>query len=307
MSGNSSGNKKTKSLEDIFAVPSDKLRDLRKVIQNLKDFREFFGANVQFPLVVDSNIVLGDILWLVAERRDVAARTNLMEIIDAETIELYAPPRLVCEVEEKIPLLAEQRGLDINEMNEHWQTYKSKIKIVQPDDESVRLLRSGVDPDDADFVALEKEIPAAGTITKDKHIRAMGGNQISINCIVHLRNYSRATVIELNIKVNGFWLAVLSMSAMRGLYLAVKALAGRIKGAPDWFKVALLGGGVLMVCHPGARAKVANSLQTLLGGISDATPVVISLIANAATLMDKNKTEAQMHLARAMKELGGNE
>lgn len=298
--------RKSFSVADIFTVRSDKLKELRAVIHSWKDFSKILGGAVQFRLVVDSNVVLGDILWLVAERTNEIAKTHLMEAIEAETIDVYAPPSFFDEVEEKIPLIAAEKGLDINQMHVHWGIYKSKIKSAEPDSEKVRILKNGVDPDDADFIALAQTIVATGVISKDKHIGLMGGNQISIACITHLRNYSRATAIELNIKVNGVTFAVVGVAAIRGLFAGIKALIDGIGKAPDWVKFALITGGLFIALHPGARASVARVLNSVLAGISEATPVVISGIAEAVTLAQHHKAEAQGHLGKAMTELGRN-
>lgn len=54
--------------------------------------------------------------------------------------------------------------------------------------------------DDAEFVALQKTIGAAGILSKDPHISMIGGNQVSLACIFRLRNYSRIAAIEMSIK-----------------------------------------------------------------------------------------------------------
>lgn len=299
--------KSTSRLENIFTVRSDKLKELRVVVSYWKKTSSVIGNAAQFRLVVDSNVILGDLLWLVAERRNESAKTDLMETIEAETIDLYAPPRLFDEVEEYLPLLAAERGLDVNLMHAEWAIYKLRIKIAEPDEDKVLALKDGVDPDDAEFVALAQTINAAGVISKDAHIAQMGGNHISVTCITHLRNYSRATAIELNIKVNGVNFAKFSYAMIAGMFAGGKALIEGVSKAPDWVKIALLVGGVFIALHPGARASVARGLETVLDGIKAATPFVIEEIAAAIALAQQHKAEAQGHLEKAMKELGRNE
>jgi predicted nucleic acid-binding protein len=299
--------KRSFNIADVFTVRSDKLKELRAVIQTWKESSAFFGGAVQFRLVVDSNVVLGDILWLVAARTNEAAKTHLMETIEAETIDVYAPPSLFEEVDEKIPLIAAKMGLDINLMYLQWEIYKTKLKIAEPDSEMVRVLKNGVDPDDAEFVALAQTIAAAGVISKDSHIGLMGGNQISVACITHLRNYSRDTAIEFNIKVNGVLIANVTVAAMRSLFAGIRALIDGIAKAPDWVKIALLAGALFVALHPGARASVVRGLKALLQGIGEATPFVIAQIAEAATLAEKHKSEAKVHLDKAMSELTRND
>lgn len=295
--------KKSSHLEDVFAVRSDKLKELRDLVRSWKSFQNALGEAAQFRLVVDTNIVLGDILWLAIERKNEKARTDFMEVIEAETIDVYAPPSLLEEVEEKIPLLAAEKGADKNKMYAEWSRYKARIRIIEPDSEKVNILKNGVDPDDASFVALAQTIAAAGVISKDRHIAMMGGNQISIECITHLRNYSRATAIELNIKVNGVQFAAIGFAAARGLFVGIKSLIDGISKAPSWVKVGLVAGGLLIAIHPQTRASINRVLRTILAGVSDATPTVISFIAEASSLAEEHRAKAQLQLEKAMKEL----
>jgi predicted nucleic acid-binding protein len=295
------------NIADVFTVQSDSLKQLRVVVSSWKQSSLVIGSAAQFCLIVDTNVVLGDLLWLVSGRTNPAAKTALMEVIEAETIDLYAPPMLFAEVEEKIPLIAADKGLDVNLLYAQWAIYKEQIKFVEPDIERVRVLQNGVDPDDAEFVALEQTIGAVGVISKDRHIGQMGGNHISVTCITHLRNYSRSTAIELNIKVNGVFFAKVSFAAFAGMYATSKALIEGVSKAPDWVKIALLAGGLFVALHPGARASVARSLQTVLDGVADATPFVITQIAEAIALAQRHQAQAQGHLSNAMKELGKNE
>lgn len=299
--------KQSQRLNDYFAVRSEKLKELRSIVQNFRNMNVVFAGAMQFRLVVDTNVVLRDIMWLVAKRTNETAKTQLMETIEAETIDVYAPPALFDEVEEKIPLLAIEKGLDVELMYLEWGIYKMKLKLAEPDSEKVRVLKNGIDPDDAEFIALAQTIAAHGVISNDKHIGLMGGNQISITCIAHLRDYSRSTAIELNIKVNGLMFGLASFAALQALLKGIKALIDGISKAPDWLKIALISGGVFIALHPGARVSVVRGLKTILAGIGEATPFVIQQIAEAAELAQKHQTKAQGHLELAMIELGKNE
>ncbi len=291
------------SLDYIFAVRSERLKQLREIVDSWESLRSVLGVAARFTLVVDSNVVLGDILWLVAERRDSSAKTQLMETIEAGTLDVYVPPKLLDEVEEKISLIAEEKGLDQGSMYAEWQTYQKVLKITEPDDENVELLRKGVDPDDADFIALASEVMAAGIFSKDKHIEMMGGNMISIQCVAALRDYSRATAVEMHIKVNGIILAIASISALRGLAHGCKVLFNRISIAPGWVKVALLVSLTYVALNPKARETVGNLLNSAFSHLRGATPHVLSFIAEASKVANEHQDKAKRHLEMAMAEL----
>lgn len=299
--------RRAKGLEQVFAVRSDKLKELSTIIQSWENLNNLLNGAAQFSLVVDSNIILGDILWLVTKCKCPGAKTQLMEVIEAGTVKVFVPPSLLTEVEEKIPLIAEKKNLDEDDMYGYWEIYKTKLVVQEPDADCVENLKNGIDPDDADFVALAKTISASGIFSKDKHIGIMGGNQISIQCIGHLRNYSRAKSIELSIKVNGVMFVKVSVAVIRGLSVKIKNLIDGISAAPDWLKMALIAGGLLVVLHPNARENLVCGLSAMLASVTEATPTVVACIADIAVFLNEHEQEAKHHLNEAMKELGRNQ
>lgn len=136
----------------------------------------------------------------------------------------YTSPRLLQEVQEQIPLVAEEKGLDREKLFAEWENYRTNLEVIDPGQDSINAHVKGVDPDDADFVALEQAMSAAGIFSKDKHIAMMGGNQISVETIASLRGYSRATAIELTIKVNGLVMTFIGAVAIRSLFSGCRAL-----------------------------------------------------------------------------------
>lgn len=290
-------------LSDIFLVRSDKLVELKEVIETWTGLQGNLVGLQRFRLVVDTNVILGDLLWLVCERTKANAKTHLMETVEAGTIDLFAPPSFFKEVEEKIPLLALQQGFDAALMYLEWDTYKRIIQVAIPDEDKVLELRAGVDPDDADFIALAQSIDAAGVISKDRHIRMMGGNQISVECVTYLRNYSRATAIEMNIKVNGIQFVIRTSAAIRDFAAFVAKTMDGIRSSPPWFKVGLLALGLFIALNPKARAGVCMTLKTLLSGVAEATPAALALMVHAAAHAQKHEDAAKAHLNKAMNEL----
>lgn len=291
-------------LASVFtSVRSDHLKNLRAALHQWKELQPVLGDIAQFRVVVDTNVVIGDLLWLSGKRKNPDATTDLMEVIEAETVDIYAPPALFHEVEEKIPLLAEEKGIDVDQLRTQWEQYKPRLKIKEPKPERVTALQHGVDPDDAFFVALAEDISAHGVITKDRHIEMMGGNWITIECVTNLRDYSRAIAVNMNIKVSGVMLTGVALASVRQLLLGIKALASAISRAPDWVKIALLAGGLFIIFYPGARARLTQWVMAALEGIQDATPYVTEQIAEAAALAGKHGDEAKSHLEKAMLEL----
>lgn len=291
------------SLAGAFFVPSDRLKELRSIAEQMKYLNGILSIAARVTLVVDTNVILGELLWLIKKRQNPNARTTLMEIIEAGTIVACAPPKLIEEMEEKIPIVAAEKGLDEQAMYDEWSRYRERLEITDPERDLVDRYRQGADPDDADFLALAQTVSAAGVFSKDKHIGQMGGNTISIECVTHLRNYSRAAAIELNIKINGVMVCMLGTAAVRALLEGLRNLIGRIASAPDWVKLALIGALAYVLLNPRARERVTGYLESAFAGIQGATPHVLSFIGQAAMLAETHKNKARTSLDAALKEL----
>lgn len=289
--------------KDLYFVPSDKLKELREFIETWKNASPHIGGAVQFRVVVDTNVVLGDIRWLVYKRKNTAARTSLIETIEAGTVDVYVPSALFGEVEEHIERIAVDEGLDKARLVAQWVEYRKRLKVLEPDSGVVNSYSNGVDPDDAVFIALAQAIEAAGVVSNDQHIEMMGGKKISVDFIFSLRDYSRATAVELNIKCMGLTLGLASIATIRGLFEGIKALIVGIGKAPDWLKLALIVGAAFCVLHPGARAKITAGFRRALTGIKEATPTLMSHIAEAAVLAQQQNELAKSHLDKALREL----
>jgi hypothetical protein len=108
----------------IEAVRSDALKHLRSSITQLKKLNMDLGVVAQFSLVIDTNAVIKELLWLTQKRRHADARSGLVETLDSETIKLFGPPQLFDEVQRKIPIVAADRKTDASKMLEHWEAFK---------------------------------------------------------------------------------------------------------------------------------------------------------------------------------------
>ena len=290
-----------------YFVPSDRLKELREIVKAWKGASQYIGGAIQFRIVVDTNVVLGDIRWLAYKRKNATARTALIETIDAGTLDVYVPPSLHDEVEEHILRISIEEGLDHSRLTAVWGEYQKKLKILDPDKKVVQTYSDGVDPDDAVFIALAEVIGAVGVLSNDRHIAMMGGKKISVDCVLSMRDYSRATAVELHIKCAGVTLCLASVAAIKGLFHGIRGILVGISKAPDWLKIALVVGAAFCVLHPGARQRIAAGFRRALSGVKEATPVLLSHIAEAAMLAQKQSELAKSHLDEAMKELAVDE
>lgn len=290
-----------------YFVPSDKLNELRGFVKAWKVASQNIGDAIEFRIVVDTNVVLGDVRWLAHKRKDSAARTALIETIDAGTLDVYVPPSLHDEMEEHLLRISIEEGLDHSRLMAVWAEYQLKLKVLDPDPSVVQSYSDGVDPDDAVFIALAEVIGAVGVLSNDRHIAIMGGKRISVDCVLSMRDYSRATAVELNIKCAGVGLGLASIAVMKSLFDGIRAILLAISRAPDWLKLALVVGAAFCVLHPGARVNIASGLKRALSGVQEVTPLLLGHIVEAAMLAQKHSDQAKTHLDKVLQELAVDE
>ncbi|WP_426336998.1 hypothetical protein ACN9MY_06225 [Pseudoduganella sp. R-31] len=288
----------------IEGVRSDALKHLRSSITQLKQLNLDLGLVAQFSLVIDTNAVIKELLWLTQKRRNPGARSGLMETVESETIKLYGPPQLFDEVQRKIPIVAADRNADESQMFAHWDHFKKRIALAMPDPTLTAHLKNGIDPDDAEFVALQKTIGATGVLSNDAHIPLMGGTPITIDCVFLLRDYSRSTAIEMSIKVAGTHMLIASIAGVKVACHATRSLAHAYRRLPDWIKVTLIVGAFMALSNQKIRSQAAATLRSLANGISNASPKAVELVADAATIAYENRERAKSNLALALSEIG---
>jgi predicted nucleic acid-binding protein len=286
-----------------YFVPSDRLTELRRIVELWKDMG-FLAHIFQMRLVVDANVILSDVRWLATKRRSPAARTALLEVLECGTLQVYVPRQLYEEVGRHIDRFSAEEDIDRSRMLEGWAAYQKHLNVLDPDEERIRPYRAGVDPDDAVFLALADTIGAKGILSNDRHISQMGGKRISIDCVFSLRDYSRAAAIEWNIKVAGVTLGVLGFHAISEMFSGIRNLGHAIARAPDWVKVSVVIGALLLILHPGARKKISSGLEFTFGALRSCAPPVFSMIMDAAAHAYREAAVAQLSLDKALEELG---
>lgn len=166
----------------IIAGNSNNLLCLRRLIKEIKPFNQlsdFIGDLAQFHLVIDANCILGDIIWLVKERKNPEAKTEIQECILAGTFIVYCTKTVVKEVNEHLKDIASQHNIPMNSLKKEWKSYKAMLKIKELDKAIINKYKNSRDPDDAPTLRLADLLPADAIISKDKDLKSMGGKVLS--------------------------------------------------------------------------------------------------------------------------------
>ena len=215
------------------AIRSDTLVELRQFLSSYHQLRGIVGEIAQFRIVLDTNMALRDIMWLAKREDRPDLQTSLLEAIHAETMEVFAPPQLLMEVEEKMPIVAAQRDIPLDAMRRQWERYVLHIQILDAPSHH-ECHTNIVDADDLPFVELARHIGAIGVLSDDRHITRMGGTRLTLDFVLSVRDYSRSAAIDLTIRLGTVSIAMISVAALAITWKTLDALRQGFFRLPPW-------------------------------------------------------------------------
>lgn len=238
-------------------VKSDALATLRPLFEE-DEFLSTLGQIVQIDLILDANVILSDLRWLVSKRKSADAKPKLLEVLQAKTVKAFAPSFLHEEIQKNIRVIAEREKLSLDDLDAHWSTYKALISFIDsggPED-------GHQDPKDVPYLRLQTDINAL-IYSKDYDIQQMGGRVIDMYFIESLCTYSREAAIEYTLKMGG----VTTIRITSGLLIAaaqfLNSLVSHGRKVPEWVWLALLTLTVAAIAHPRIRTSILNSIGTM--------------------------------------------
>lgn len=280
---------------DQFRVPSDNLRSLYDLCDRYPLLVDMLGMLPRIRLVIDTNIVLQELLFVTKGRRLDSARSALREVMDCGIVVTIAPMKLYEEVDEHLPRIAQTEGIAIEKLRSAWFEFQARIefRIVQEngDVEGINV----VDPDDLAFVTLYLTSDVHAVLTHDKDISRMGAETLGINEVMRVRDYARAKSPEVTIRVGGMLVVGV---AIGGLVALVKLIAGLLRSfsklSPE-VQMLLVAGAIFAVLHPTTRKMLAAGISAIGENLKGPTVIFgdvcaeISLQMTAAQLTVKEK------------------
>ncbi|MBA5685929.1 PIN domain-containing protein [Rugamonas apoptosis] len=171
-------------------IRSDVLNDLRPLFETVPMLKMFAGI-AQLSLIIDANILMGDLLWMTKKRATAGARTELFELLKAGTIQAFAPTFLIDEMAVNLTREAKRKKISLDALNGVWMEYREFISFVDVGGPDAAFL----DPKDAPYIKLQQKIGAL-IYSRDEHIKMMNGIVVSAAIVASLRIYSRHVVVE---------------------------------------------------------------------------------------------------------------
>ncbi len=254
-------------------IDSADLATLREFIATTRMLSDIIGNAIQVRMVLDTNAILRDLIYLSERRERAGVKTSIQELIVSQTLIPYAPSVAIREVEKYLPSIAAKRHIEVEVMQEVWVDYRKSLHFCDVKVEISGHEKDARDPKDLPFIQLASAIGASGIVTNDKDVPAMGGNSIHLDCIIQLRDYARAKQLELTIHFSGTLLMVAGVGALIGLVRLFQTIIRAIGQLPTPVKLVLVGAVVLVIAHSKSREIVADRLKALgssiKGGVLD--------------------------------------
>ncbi|MHB8386394.1 PIN domain-containing protein [Metallibacterium sp.] len=257
-------------------------------LRTLEWAKQFVGTLAQFVIVVDANVVLCDLIWLASRRRNPTATTSVMECIVAGTFVAYISGSALSEIEEHIPRIARENNLPLATLRAEWKQYRKLLKKRTPKQSIVDRYRDGRDPDDAPHLALAEQLDAAGILSNDTDLVAMGGRVLEMEFSIEARYYSRKMAVAVSMKVLG-------VTAILGAVTATKII-GELAGEairlfarlPPAYRLLILIAILLLANNERVQDGAKKTFSRIRDALAGNAPGALEFISKASETYSKN-------------------
>jgi predicted nucleic acid-binding protein len=146
---------------------SDLLPYLAGLIQTLPSLRTLFPQILQLRVVIDANIVQGELRWRLKSRRKPGARSALHEVLECGVLVAYAPHFLENEIRKHAPRLARETKTSLADVHREWKDFRKYICFYTAQIRA-RVDMNRTDPDDVAYIDTMEEIAARAIYTRDR-------------------------------------------------------------------------------------------------------------------------------------------
>jgi predicted nucleic acid-binding protein len=233
--------------------------------------QQILQAPFQLNLIIDTNVILGDMLWMLKKRRDANAKTEILELLQNKMLFACAPSLLKKEIKRHIPAIAKKEGLDERAFLCLWKEYERYIEFL-PYKTSQKLRKQCErDPNDAPFLALQMS-HRYPIHSKDKDMVAMGGKVINARLITDLKEYSRNAEICYSFEISGIGIGILTISTARAIFVLLSKIPKQVYGVAA---VCLF----VLLLNQKTREPILKYIESNMKGISVILEEVVNILS----------------------------
>lgn len=285
----------------MIEFKSDSLSQLRPFFESLDDL-DVLGTIHQFPIIVDSCVILSDLIWLTKHRKKIKARTSLQESVHAGTLILYAPNELEKEVNNKLQRISKDEGISLQDLNKAWNDYKKLIQFSKVETSTQVEIKNAQDPKDLPFKKLQI-ITGYPIYTNDSDIDAMGGKVIQREAIDQSRNYSRSAAVEFSLKYLGLFSIASVFVLIKFIWVSTISTMNIIKQAPGWLKFGGLMILILFLINKNSNQHIRSASKKGVSRIKNIGFIFLDFIAPFIDKFNKSQEKSTFSLNLIKKEM----
>lgn len=277
---------------------SDLLPKLVVLLNAFPSMKPLFPKLLQLRLVLDANRVRGELYWRLKKRRNSQNRSSLHEAIDSGVVVFFAPEHIKWEIEKHYEDIAIQTGSTVARVKQEWAHFQSFLRFYAP---KIRPspTQTYADIDDFPYLAAWKEVDTQAIYTTDPHLAAMGAPVVSVLIDTHLRDYARASTVQIAVAIGYSASFVVGWEFLQVVYKLLACCLRAIRQLPPAVQIGLVAAGLICVAHPKSRAKLKKGWNALKN--SEAMSVLGDAIIDFAVQVNRaaERAEANYRIVEA--------
>jgi hypothetical protein len=275
-------------------VDTSAIGPLQEILNWLSTRNIVIGGFFRFSVVIDANAVIADLIY--RSRHPDRGPTAFEELVRATILVPHAPRWLETEMESAIPQAAAKRSLAEATLWEWWHHYRSLLVWHDTPAESNAATGDCWDPKDRPYVLLESKLRADGILTKDADIARMGGHPLSLDFVLSTREYARASVVTVSLRVYGVLFPAITLMALAG---ALRGIANKVAALPPAVKAVLIAAGIIALAHPESRRWIGERCVDVGVALSSTWQSMSEIVGKLAALDNSAQLAANASLAIA--------
>ncbi len=249
-----------------------------------KNFYNIVGQEIEIRIIVDANAVIGETLSYIKN-----GESFLLKVSESPFLKLFAPKWLRQEIEAKIPELSKKKRISQEKLRSAFTTILAKIQYLDIADEKALLqayLKIGYkDIKDVPYAALYFSIKTHGVLTSDKHFKQVPEIKVweklgyigKIVTIFEKGSFAffitaiglphvLKLLFSLGVAVLRFLWEIVQ-KVINAIAILIKGAIGEIAKFPDWIKLTLGIGAIILLLWDEAREQIINALKEFLTNI----------------------------------------
>jgi predicted nucleic acid-binding protein len=254
---------------------------------------ELLGMPPQIHLVLDTNAVFQELIFVTTSRRNATARSALREVLDSGVVVTIAPTKMHDEVKRHIPRLAQLRRVSEDKLRMAWIELQAKIEFREVAESAISGSRVA-DPYDLPFVRLYWTSGADAVLTSDKDISLMGAKTVRPEAMVQVRDYARSKSPEVTLRVGGVLVVGVSVGTIVLLLQVLGSALRNFSNLPRVTQVLLIGGALFAVIHPGTRRALASAFSSLASNLRLPARVLVDVFCELSMKIGETQLDLKI-------------